>query len=84
MLKHHVDLDLLRSLIDALELERERNNRQMNRIVCGHHELVKRVEFLESEIPYLRYRADRSAELEYLEHPYSLDGDARCNRPLQE
>jgi hypothetical protein len=93
MLRQNSDLTLLRNLflyaIDLLEAERERNllqDHQIKAIVRRIDDIEKRerdrteqLEFLESEIPYLRHQVDRSIELEYLENPYSLDGDSHCN-----
>jgi hypothetical protein len=89
MLRHNADLNLLRTLIDLIEAERERNVRQdqqiktifqkMGEIEQNERDRAERLEFLESEIPYLRYQVARSIELEYLENPYSLDGEPCCN-----
>lgn len=89
MLGQNYDLALIRNLLDLIEKERERNNLQdaqiravfqrMDEIEQRENNYIERLEFLESEIPYLRHRVDRSIELEYLESPYSLDGDTRCN-----
>lgn len=89
MLRHNADLNLLRTLIDLIEAEREHNvgqDQQIKIIVQKMDEMeqrerdrAERVEFLEAEIPYLRHLVDRSTELEYLENPYSLDGEPRCN-----
>lgn len=89
MLGQNYDLALIRNLLDLIEKERERNNFQdaqlravfqrMDAIEQQEQENTERLEFLETEIPYLRHRVDRTVELEYLENPYSLDGDARCN-----
>jgi Tfp pilus assembly protein PilN len=89
MLRHNADLNLLRTLIDLIEAEREHNVRQdqqiqiivqkMDEVEQREQDRAERVEFLEAEIPYLRHRVDRSIELEYLENPYSLDDDPRCN-----
>jgi hypothetical protein len=93
MIDHHIDLDLLRKVIDALEFERNRNDRQdMNidrishrfddferRLELLESETPQRLEFLESEIPWLRQRVDRTIEVEQWIDPYSLDGSAICN-----
>jgi hypothetical protein len=89
MLRHNADLDLLRSLIDLIEVERERNAKQDQQIRMIFQKIgeleqkeqdrTERMEFLEAEIPYLRHRIDRTIELEYMENPYSLDGDPCCN-----
>ncbi|MGI0488786.1 hypothetical protein ACN4EK_25530 [Pantanalinema rosaneae CENA516] len=90
MLRQNTDLDLLRRLflqvLDQLEAERELREQQFKTISQRIEQIeeqgqqqTNRLEFLEAEIPYLRHRVDRSVELEYLENPYSLDGDARCN-----
>jgi chromosome segregation ATPase len=86
MIGRDYDLDLLRSLIALIESERERNSKQINEVLwrvqaleSQEQETTERLEFLESEIPHLRYQVNRNIELEYLENPYSLDGDPRCN-----
>lgn len=93
MLRQNRDLDLLRNLflyaIDLLETERERNDIQDQQLRAIYQKVgqleereqdrKERLEFLEAEIPALRYRVDRSIELEYLEHPYSSNGEPRCN-----
>jgi hypothetical protein len=82
MLDHYIDLDLLRKVIDALEVERNRNNRQdMDISRMGHQQddLERRVELLEAEIPWLRQRVDRTLEVEQWVDPYSLNGNAICN-----
>jgi len=89
MLGQNYDLALIRCLLDLIEKERERNHLQdvqfqavvqrIDAIERREQGQEERLEFLEAEIPYLRHRVDRSIELEYLENPYSLDGDARCN-----
>lgn len=90
MLRQNTDLDLLRRLflqvLDQLEAERELReqlfktiSQRIEQIEEQGQQQTDRLEFLEAEIPYLRHRVDRSIEFEYLENPYSLDGDARCN-----
>lgn len=76
------DLDLLRSFIDLIEAERTRNNFQDKRIndfTRQQERLEDRVSSLESLVMALRYDVGRNAELEFMEYPYSLDGDPRCN-----
>lgn len=86
----NTDLTLLRSLIlkvlDQLEAERvlceqqfEMLTKRLNSMEQREQNRVERLESLEAEIPYLRHRMGRSIELEYLENPYSLDGEPRCN-----
>ena len=89
MFVQNYDLALIRNLLDLIEKERERNTFQdaqlkavfqrMDEIEQQEKDYTKRLEFLETEIPHLRHRVDRTIQLEYLENPYSLDGDARCN-----
>jgi hypothetical protein len=82
MIDHHIDLDLLRKVIDAVEFERNRNDRQdmnIGRISHRFDDFERRLEFLESEIPWLRQRVDRTVEVEQWSDPYSLDGSAICN-----
>jgi tetrahydromethanopterin S-methyltransferase subunit G len=82
MIDHHIDLDLLRKVIDAVEFERNRNDRQdmnIDRISHRFDDFERRLEFLESEIPWLRQRVDRTVEVEQWRDPYSLDGSAICN-----
>lgn len=75
MLRQNSDLNLLRNLIDLLEAEREHNSLQDQQIEA----LTERLGSLESEISYVKHRVDRNVQLEYLENPYSTDGEPRCN-----
>jgi hypothetical protein len=87
--RENADLDLLRELlvqqlqvIECMKAERERSSTQERRIVeieQKQEEIANRVEFLEREVPDLRYKVDRNAELEYFANPYSLNGDPLCN-----
>jgi predicted RNase H-like nuclease (RuvC/YqgF family) len=93
MLDHHIDLDLLRRVIDALEVERNRNDQQdMNIDRISHQnddlerrlerlesETPQRLEFLESEFRWVRQRVDRTIEVEQWIDHYSSDGSAICN-----
>jgi hypothetical protein len=84
--RSYVDLKVLCSLIESMH-QRISRQEQLIRVIAKEmaemkeSELarVQRLEFLESEIPDLRHRVDRGIELEYLENPYSHDGDPRCN-----
>lgn len=72
-----------------IEGEREHNVRQDQQIKMIFQKIAEieqkeqdkaeRQGFLEVQILHLRHQVDRSIELEYLENPYSLDGDPRCN-----
>jgi hypothetical protein len=62
--------------LDSLTMRIEQLEKQSG---IDYSELDKRVEYLESQIYSLRYLMGRNQELEYLESPYSLDGDPRCN-----
>lgn len=82
MLDHHIDLDLLRKVIDALEVERNRNDRQdmdIRRIGHQQDDLERRVEWLETETLWLRQRVDRTLAVEQWVDSYSLNGNAICN-----
>jgi hypothetical protein len=76
------DLDLLRSFIDLIEAERSRNSFQDKRIKeieQQQDQLEDRVLSIEAIVSALGYGLDRNVELEYMENPYSLDGNPRCN-----
>lgn len=88
-MREDIEFTLLRYLIDLLEKERYRNTTQdlricnlemrVDKIEKSEDRQTERLEFLEAEIPNLRYRVDRSLELEWLENPYSLEGEPRCD-----
>ncbi|MCU0551401.1 MAG: hypothetical protein MUC48_18805 [Leptolyngbya sp. Prado105] len=86
MLNSSADLQQLREIFlqifDRL-FEQEALNQnfeqRISRLEQDAQRQEDRVEFLESEIPGLRYCVARNAELEYAENPYSLDGEPRCN-----
>ncbi|MBW4493112.1 MAG: hypothetical protein KME26_08505 [Oscillatoria princeps RMCB-10] len=88
MLNNNIDLQLLRSLnglvIDLIEEERRQNAVQDSRLDAIEHqfqELEDRINSLAAEFRIVnRSQAEKIAELECLQDPYSPDGDPISNR----
>ena len=93
MLNQNADLNLLRSLINVIESERNERIYLENRV----NTIEKKLNFqgrqfqdfkyqlksLEGEVAEVRINnqvlSEKNAELENLQHPESMDGTATCN-----
>ncbi len=83
------DLDLIRVIIDLIEADRMRDRDRDHHIekIAQHskqigescHQMGDRVSSLEFVVRGLSRQVSRTIELEYMDHPFSLDGQARCN-----
>ena len=88
MLKQNADLNLLRSLINVIESERNERIYLENRV----NRIEKKLDFQSSQFQDFKYQlkdlegeiaevrinnqvlSEKNAELENLQHPYSMDG----------
>ncbi|MGD1715646.1 hypothetical protein [Hydrocoleum sp. CS-953] len=93
MLNQNADLDLLRYLINVIESERNERVYLENRVNTIEKKLnfqvIKSQDFeyqlkdLEGEVAEVRINnqvlSEKNAELENLQHPYSMDGKPICD-----
>lgn len=89
MLRLEYDLDLIRVIINMIEADRMRDRerdhhiekiaQQSKQAEESCNQLGDRVSSLESVVLGLSHQVGRAVELEYMDHPFSLDGQARCN-----
>ncbi|MEB3341552.1 hypothetical protein [Okeania sp.] len=93
MLKQNADLDLLRSLINVIESERNERiylENRVNRIEnlvysqsSKFQDIKYQLKDLEGEVAEVRINnqvlSEKNAELENLQHPYSSNATAICN-----